>query len=163
MLDILEADPRRPAGDILSRVVRVVLGGREYQLPVRSIKGNREWLEQLGAATIDVASQIDRADSGARAAADLYAALIAQAPALLDALIAYDTAGVLPSKDEIEAIEPDCTHEIVAAVGEVWRAANPLVVTALRNLAAIQESGSSERTSSPATPTAGPRRRSRKN
>ena len=159
MLDVFDLTAARPAGDILSRVVRVTIGGKEYELPVRSIKGNREFREGLEAGTQSVLNALDsKADLSG-----VFDVLATQLPLLLDLLIAYDTSGVLPSKDEIEAIEPDCSLDVVNAVREVWRAANPLVVTTLRAMDETLASPSSEPTSSPPARTAGSRRKSKSN
>lgn len=157
MLDVFDLNPGRPAGDVLSRVVRVVIGGTEYVLPVRSIKANREWREALNAGTAGLLSGLTAADDDVGA---IYAALAGQMDTLIDLLLGYDTSGVLPTKDQIEAIEPDCSLDIVYAVKEVWRAANPLVVTSLAAMETT-DSGSSEPTSSPPAPTAGSRKKSR--
>jgi hypothetical protein len=159
MLDVFDLTAGRPAGDILSRTVRVRLGGSEYELPVRSIKANRDWRAALNAGTASLVSGL--ADSGDDFGA-IYAALASQMDTLIDLLLSYDTSSILPTKDEIEAIEPDCSLDIVAAVREVWRAANPLVVTSLTAME-TPASASSEPTSSPPTSTAGRRRKSKTN
>jgi hypothetical protein len=114
--------PRRSAEDILSRTVRVSLGGIEYPLRVRSIAANREWRQSLDLATRSFLADADEDDL-----AGLYDRLAAHADVLLDALLAYDTEGILPTAAEIEAIEPDATLDIVFAIREVWAAANPLL------------------------------------
>jgi hypothetical protein len=155
MLDLIGTG--RPAGDILSRVVRFSLGGKTYVLPVRSIKANREWLATLNNQTAGILSGLESAGDNIPA---LFSLLANQVEPLIEILLSYDTAGVLPSKDEIETIEPDCSMDILAAVREVWRAANPLVVNAVEvTTAEAPTSDSLEPTSSPPQPTAGRRRK----
>lgn len=160
MLDLLGNG--RPAGDILSRTVRVTLGGTEYALPVRSIKANREWIAQVNSQTVALLKGLDTSgdDLGA-----LMGLLGGQIDPLLDLLIAYDHTNVLPSKDEIEAIEPDASVDVLQAVQGVWRAANPLVGTAIASMTMGEAlaSDSSAPTSSPRPNGAGRRSKSKKN
>ena len=159
MLDF--AGTGRPAEALLSRTIRFSIGGTEYTLPVRSIKANREWKETVNAGTAGILSGLEA--SGDNIAA-LLNVLSNQIDPLLDALLSYDQTGVLPSREEIEAIEPDCSLEIVAAVQEVWRAANPLVATAVEQAKTgeAMTNGSSRPTSSPRPSTAGRPRRSKR-
>jgi hypothetical protein len=150
----------RPAGDILSRVVRVSLGGQTYELPVRSIKANREWKAGLNARTAAFIGGLEAAGEDFEA---IFGQLAGQVDPLLDMLLSYDTAGVLPTREAIEDIEPDASQDIVDAVREVWRAANPLVATTMKTLMeAIEISDSSPPTSTPPPPTATARRRKSK-
>jgi len=159
MLDIIGTG--RPAGDILSRVVRFSIGGTQYQLPVRSIKANREWIATLNDRTAAILQGLEEAGNDIAA---MYASLSDQVGPLIEMLIAYDMSGVLPTRETIEDIEPDCSLDIVAAVREVWRAANPLVATALAlTTDEAPANGSSEPTSSPPRNTAGRRRKSKTN
>jgi hypothetical protein len=118
----------RPAEDVLSRVVRITLGGTEYQLPVRSIRANRDWKERLDSTTTGLLTALDVSEDDLAA---IYAALASQTDSLIDLLLSYDNSGVLPTRDELEAIEPDVSLDVLAAVREVWRAANPLVAKSL--------------------------------
>lgn len=159
MIDFASATGR-PAGDILSRVVRVTLGGKTYELPVRSIKANREWKANLNAGTMGLVASLDVAGD---AVDQVLAALDGQIEPLIDALVAY-APDILPTRDEIEALEPDASNEVVAAVQEVWRAASPLVVSTIRamaEMAAPMTNGSSTLSSTSPTPTAGSRRKSK--
>lgn len=161
MIDVFSEAAGRPAGDILSRVVRVSLGGQTYELPVRSIKANREWKASLNARTASFIGGLEAAGEDSEA---IYGQLAGQIDQLLDMLLSYDTAGVLPTRDEIESIEPDASQDIVAAVREVWRAANPLVATTMKMLTeVIGTSVSSLATSTPRPPTATGRRRKSRN
>jgi hypothetical protein len=159
MLDLIGNG--RPAGDILSRVVRVTLGGKEYELPVRSIKANREWLATVNGQTAAMLTGLDTMGDDIEA---LLNALGNHIDPLIDLLTAYDHTGVLPSKDEIEAIEPDASLEVLDAVQGVWRAANPLLATAVETATRSEPANaSSPPTSSPRPNGAGSRKRSRKN
>lgn len=153
MLDVIA--PTRSAEDILSRVVRVKLGGQTYELSVRSIRANREWKANLDARFASLVAGLDAADD--RVA--LFELLSHQVDDLIELLTAYDTAGVLPSRDDIEGIEPDVSVELVAAVREVWRAANPLVATGIDRL--TPTAPSSPPTSSQPVSITGPRKKSR--
>lgn len=158
MLDVIA---KRPAEDLIGRVVRVTLGGQTYELPVRSIRANREWKAGLDARLSAVLSRIESSDAADDARAALVAALSSQLDDLIEMLIAYDTSGVLPTREAIEDIEPDATLDIVRAVREVMRAASPLVVTALDRVTATQSSPSSPPTSSRPVSITGPRRKSK--
>lgn len=141
----------RPAGDILSRVVRFSLGGTEYVLPVRSIKANREWKATLDERTTGLLSGLEASGNDLSA---IFGLLAAQIDDLIDMLLAYDTTDVLPTKDAIESIEPDASLDVLQAVREVWRAANPLVDTTMQSLMeTIPEPDSSPPTSTPVRPT----------
>lgn len=158
MIDVFTAT--RPAGDILSRVVRVQLDGKSYELPVRSIKANREWKTNLN-------DRLAAMIGGLEASGDDYAALFGlianQIDDLVDMLVSYDTSGILPSRDAILDIEPDASLDVLNAVREVWRAANPLVATTLAAIGTpIPESDvSSPLTSSPPVNITGRRRKSK--
>ncbi len=151
----------RSAEDVLSRSVRVTIGGQEYVLPVRSMRANREWKQRLDATTSGLLSALEASEDDLSA---IYAALAAQADDLIDLLVSY-APDVLPSRDEIEDIEPDASMDVLAAVREVWRAANPLVAMSLEAMAGIQptpDSPFSPPSSGRPRSTAGPRRSSRK-
>lgn len=134
--------PERAAEDVLSRSVRLTLGGREFVLPVLTIAGNRRWKAELDARLTSSLSRLRDEKTPA-----LYDVLSGQVDQMLELLLAYDTTHVLPSREELE--EMTYEEELVAAVREVWRAANPLVVTA--TLAAMTQAlmnGSLQPTSS---------------
>ncbi len=157
MLDVLGP---RPADLIVSQTVRITLAGTTYELPVRSIRANREWKERLNAKTAGLLSALDDTEE----LPAVLALLSGQAPDLVEMLCAYDTAGILPSADEILDLEPDPSVEVLAAVREVWRVANPLAATALATVeSVIPTSPSSPPTSTPRPPTATRRAKSRKN
>lgn len=150
----------RPAGDILSRSVRLTLGDKQYVLPVLTIGGNRRWMEKLDAELTTVLSRLRRA--GTRAP-ELYDVLAGQLDAMIDLLTAYDTTHVLPPRDEI--LEQTYEDELIAAVQEVWRTANPLVAMAVDRIRTREAltNASLAPTSSPPPSGAGPRKRSKKN
>lgn len=147
--------PERAVEDILAARVRVSVGGQLYELPVLPRAANRRWKEtiegQLGAllSTLDATEDVPT----------LLAALTAQQDALLDLLISYDQSGVLPSRDVLDETATDA--DILRAVMEVWRAANPLVGIALAGLASPIASTLPEPTSSPRPNGTSPRRRSK--
>ncbi len=119
------APSKRSAEDIFAGRVRVELGGRTYTMPVRSRRTNREWLESLDGwfgATLDRLDTIDDTD-------ELLAVLFGASDKFLDALVSYDATGVLPGREVIDRLATDI--DIIRAVMEVWRAANPLVAIAL--------------------------------
>lgn len=158
MIDLVSVG--RPAGDILSRVVRINLGETEYALPTLTIGGNKRWKAQLDQR---LTALIDGLTDGGNDIAAIFGALNQQVDDLLDLLISYDTGGVLPSRHDLEeSIHED---ELIAAVREVWRAANPLVVMGLEAVATTDEpptNGSSPPTSLSRPSTTGRRKRSRK-
>jgi hypothetical protein len=147
----------RSAEDILSRSVRLTLGGREFVLPVLTIAGNRRWKATLDAELASVLAALRKAGKQTPELLDL---LEGQIDKMLDLLIAYDETHVLPPKDELAEIAYE--DELTKAVQEVWRAANPLVVTAaMAAMREIQRLGTSPLTSSQQPSTAGNPARSR--
>lgn len=152
---------RRPAEDILGRSIRFTIGGVDYVLPVRSIRANREWKARLDASTVGLLSALE--DSGDDLSS-IYAALAQQGDVLIDLLIDYAPDGALPTREEIEDLEPDATMDVLHAVSEVWRAASPLVALSLDAMAAtvpIPDETSSPPTSGPRKSTGGRPKRSR--
>lgn len=150
----------RPAGDLLSRVVRITLGGVEYALPTLPIAGNKRWKSQLDARLTGL---VEAASAGGDDLEAILAALSTQVDDLIELLLSYDTSGVLPPRERLE--ETVYEDELLAAVQEVWRAANPLVgmaVTAAVVMAGLPDNGSSGRTSSPRRRGAGSPRKSRR-
>ena len=155
MLDLFTT---RPAGDILSRSVRITLDGIEYVLPVLRIAGNRRWKAQLDAATVGLVDSLEGSGDDVGA---ILALLASQTDTLLDLLISYDTTGVLPSREAIE--ETAYEDELLLAVRGVWRAANPLVAIGIEEspIPAPPTNGSLPPTSTSPTPTAGRRKKSK--
>src|SRR5690348_13547733 len=120
MLDLYGS---RSAVAQVSRTIRITLAGDTYELPVLSIRENREWKAQLNAMTAALMSALDDTDD----LPAVLALLSNQVDDLLTMLVSYDVTHVLPSRDEIESIRPDPTVEIFEAVKEVFKAANPQV------------------------------------
>jgi len=118
--------PGRSAADILAGVIRVVLGGRTFELPVLPRKASRAWIESLDARFATLAAELEQAGNDTPT---IMARLVAEADGLYDLLLAYDKAGasVLPPRDLIDEVATDT--EILRAVLEVWRAVNPLAAT----------------------------------
>lgn len=116
--------PSRSAADILAGRIRVVLAGTTYNLPVLPRGASRRWLEQLDERFAGLASDLQAAgDDTPR----ILATLVSQADTLYEALLSYDQSGVLPARELIDATATDT--EILRALLEVWRAANPLAAT----------------------------------
>jgi hypothetical protein len=142
--------PERAAEDILGRTVRLTLGRREWVLPVLTIAGNRRWKSTLDGQLSSVLTALRK--SGGKVPR-LYEVLQGQVDQMVDLLIAYDETHVLPEREEL--LETAYEDELMAAIQEVWRAANPLVAMAARN-ATMMAAASSMPTSSPPPSTAGP-------
>jgi hypothetical protein len=148
----------RPAEDILGRVARITLAGVEYELPVLTIAGNKRWKANLDARLTGLLNGLEGSDDDMSV---IFGILNHQVDDLLDLLVAYDTSGVLPPRDVLE--ETVYEHELLTAVREVWRAANPFALASLEAaMTALQDSVSPTPTNSRPPSTAGARRRSRK-
>ena len=147
-----EQMPNRSAADILAGRIRIVLGGSVYDLPVLPRGASRRWIESLDARFHSLAGAMDAAGDDTP---QIIALLLSQSDGLYEMLLTYDQSGVLPPRDEIDEQATDI--EILRAVLEVWRAANPLAAT----LAGMETdepptNGSSpELPSTPPSPTAG--------
>lgn len=141
--------PARSAADILAGVVRVVLGGRTYDLPVLPRAASRAWLESLDSRFAVLANELEAAGNDAPL---IMSRLVAEADALYELLLSYDQQHVLPAREDIDAIATDT--EILRAVLEVWRAVNPLAATVAEASVLTPTPSPEPRTSRPA-PTAG--------
>jgi hypothetical protein len=141
--------PARSATDILAGVIRVSLGGTVYELPVLPRAASRAWLESLDSRFAVLAQELEAAGNDTPA---IMARLVAEADALYEMLLAYDQAGVLPTREAIDAIATDT--EILRAVLEVWRAVNPLAATVAETSVQTPTPSLERRTTQP-TPTAG--------
>lgn len=147
---------KRSAEDIFAGRVRVTLGSPEprvYTMPVLSRRANRSWLEDLNAATAGALDDLGTLTD----ATEILLLLSAKSDAFLDALVSYDQTHALPSREAIDASASDI--QIVAAIVEVWLAANPPFVAVALGLAEATPSPASSPTA-PA-PTAGGRASSR--
>lgn len=140
---------RRSAEDIFAGHVRLVLGGEEFVVPVRSRKANREWLVALDGRLAALLDSLEVLDDEAEVLALLFGAT----DAFLDALLSYDAEGVLPPRETIDERATDI--EIMTAVMEVWRAAHPLAAIALGLAPSVPSTPSPASTPSPPAPTAG--------
>lgn len=138
----------RPAGDVLSRTVRVNFGGREYALAVLFIAGNERWRAYMDERT---AAFVDAMAATGDDLGEIARKFTGETDMWLDILYAYDTdlgrqAGVLPPRDELkELIHED---EVEPAIREVVKAANPKAavrLTALRAIPSAPTSSSSPR------------------
>ena len=148
---MLDLYGERPAGDILSRSVRITLGSIEYVLPELTSGPNREWKRQAKAATIAELEGLERSGDDIASILDV---LDTNTDAYLDLLISYDQSGVLPPRDVLDATAYD--DEIEEAARRVWLFANPKAARlAGLTMDVPMTNGSSPPTSSPPTPTAG--------
>lgn len=141
--------PERSAADIIAGIIRVVLGGRVYELPVLPRAPSRRWLESLDVGWADALSDVSESgnDQGA-----ILARLMAYHDELYALLKSYDTGNVLPPIEDIDEYATDA--EIFRAVVEVWRAANPLAAT-LAGMASPTDGTSPAASSSSPLPMAG--------
>jgi hypothetical protein len=135
--------PPRSVEDILAERIRLVIGGETYDLPVLPIRENRAWKErmdlELGWLVAKVSSDAD---------ASVILRLFDGSEALfMDLLQSYDTSGVLPPREVIEAgLTP---LGLIRAVLEVWRAARPLAdITAAVMTPEVPRNGWRQRMSS---------------
>jgi hypothetical protein len=141
--------PARSAGDILAGRVRVHLGGETYDLPVLPRAASRRWLEALDLRYATLAADLESAGNDTPVIVNR---LLGEADGLYEMLRSYDQNGVLPPASEVDEFVTDA--EILRAVMEVWRAANPLAAT-LAERANETNGTSPEQPSSPPQPTAG--------
>ncbi len=143
--------PTRSAGDILAGRIRVTIGRQEYVLPVLTRAAETRWLASLDASFNAYAAALESApDSGSA-----LALLAAHPDELYEMLLAYDETHVLPSHSEWA--ETGTSAEVVYAILEVWRAANPLLDYAVAATTAAWTSGTpSEPSSTSPESTAGP-------
>ena len=148
----------RPAEDILGRVVHIRLGTQIFDVPVLTIAGNKRWKAELDTTLTGLLNNVENAAENDTTT--LMAMLGRQGDELITLLLSYDTSHVLPTREGIEEIAYE--DQLLAAVREVWRAANPFVVGALEAAAeVIRATASSEPTSTPRPRTAGRRRNSK--
>lgn len=114
--------PERAIEDIVAERVRLTIGGEEYILPAKVVEDNEAWLASLNA---DFRGLMDALDKAGDDTSTIVALLTRDPDWLIDHLISYDHTGVLPDKATIrKGMTP---IKLLMAVGEVWRAANPLV------------------------------------
>lgn len=146
----LETLPTRTAADILRGRIRVVLGGSAYELRVLPRRASREWLGKLDADFAGLAGALDAAADDKPKILEL---LASRSDRLLAILREYDVDGVLPAPEFLDEFATD--PEIVIAVVEVWRAANPLAAM-LAEAASEETNGTSSEQPTPSlSPTDG--------
>lgn len=137
LIDLTSLLPERSAQDILAGEVRIKLGRRRggaivldsvctYLLPVLAIAPNRKWKAGLEDGLLSMLGVIEEAGDDF---AGIMAAFKTATPQMLDALYAYDQAGLLPPREELEEYATDA--EVLRATLEVWSAANPFAEVAL--------------------------------
>ena len=138
---ILGLIPERTPGDVIAGIVRFNAGGQPIVLPVRSIADNEDWLREIGDAFAGLAGGLSAAgDDVGR-----LTSLLEGADDLLGFLYSYGSE-YLPPRDELRRkIRP---NELLLAVVQIWRAANPKADAALLALSLMIPGGSSELTSS---------------
>jgi hypothetical protein len=117
----LDALPTRSAADILSGLITIVLGGLPYVIQVLPRRASREWLARLDDRFAAVTQALDSAENDVP---KILALLTAHTDYMVEMLREYDVNDVLPDNEFIETYATD--GEILAAMVEVWRAANPL-------------------------------------
>jgi hypothetical protein len=164
-LDLRSILPERSFEDIIAERVRLTIGGKEYILPAKVIEDNETWLAGLNAEFMSLMNALSKQteDTGA-----IVGLLTRDPDWLIDHLISYDHTNALPDRAAIrKGLTP---MKLLLSVGEVWRAANPLVDTllgamTLSNLRAVTspgQNGSSAHTASPPRSSVGPRAKSAK-
>jgi hypothetical protein len=141
--------PARSAADILAGRVRVVLGGETYDLPVLPRAASRRWLETLDLRFAVLASDLEAAGNDTPV---ILGRLLSESDGLYEMLRSYDQGDALPPREEIDELVTDV--EILRAVLEVWRAANPLAAS-LAETAPTTAGSSPASLSSPPPPTDG--------
>jgi hypothetical protein len=139
--------PARSATDILAGRVRVVLGGSTYDLPILPRAASRRWIEQMDLRFATLGDDLEAAGDDVP---EIMNRLLAETDGLYELLRSYDQAGALPPADQVDEFATDT--EILRAVLEVWRAANPLAATLAQSTTTSEPS---EEPSSSQRPTAG--------
>jgi hypothetical protein len=129
--------PSRSVEEIVSGIVPVRLGSATYALPELSMAGTDAWAASIDGRLAGLLGAVDRLDSGGTIAQLFLVAKQFDAE-LLDTLIAYDTTGVLPERDELRA---NATHtQVLFAVMGVWATtSSPLAAAVLSIVRALPE------------------------
>lgn len=120
--------PARSAEDIFAERIRVELGPREYVLPVLPWAQEDTWRASFDATFSVVLAQV----SASSDITEIVGMLGAFPDQMLDALVAYDTSGVLPDRAGIKAVATKM--QVFRAVMGVAQATNPLVGIGLATL-----------------------------
>ena len=116
-----ETLPTRSSSDILAGRITLMLGGIAYELPVKSRRASREWVESLDVRFHGLADALEVAD-----VPEILRFLAAHADVLYDLLVEYAGPGVLPERDS--PLDNATEAEILHATLEVWAALHPLAV-----------------------------------
>jgi hypothetical protein len=135
-VSLLSYLPTRSAEEILAGEVRVVLGRRDYVLPVLPIERNEQWTQAENTALGPVLAGLDEQQTSA----ELFAYLCRLSSTVYAQLVSYDELGIDPDLGRIERVLPPWTEarkiatesEIVSAFLGVLAAAYPLAVELLR-------------------------------
>ena len=154
--------------DVLAGLIRFTLGGQPFAMAALPMGAHDRWqdgLDQKLQASLDA---VPVPTSGPALARTLSTAFRAQREQLLDALIAYDRDGVLPTREEIRELATQ--QDVIAAIREVRAVGgDPLAVSALSALRVLQRSPTANNGSTPAfapssgsPPSTGGRRRKSK-
>lgn len=117
----LEALPTRSAADILNGRITIVLAGIPYVIGVLPRRASREWAMALDAKFAEVTRALEGAADDAPLILQI---LTGHTDYMIEMLRAYDVENILPDDEFVETYATD--GEILAAMVEVWRAANPL-------------------------------------
>ncbi len=128
-MDLSSLLPERSIEDILAERVRLRIGGEDYTLPALNIDDNERWKSGLEGAFTGLMVALENAGDDVGTIVGL---LTRDPDWLIAQLRSYDTGHVLPDDETIRrGMTP---IGLLRAVGEVWRAANPLADTALVGL-----------------------------
>lgn len=134
--------------DVLAGLIRFSLGGQPFAMAALPMAAHDRWqdgLDQRLQASFDGVP-----GSGQALVRKITAAFRANREQLLDALIAYDRDGVLPTRDEIRELATQ--QDIIAAIREVRAVGgDPLAVGALTALSALRRNPTTNNGSTPAS------------
>ena len=151
----------RSAQDVLSRSLRLTLGGTEHVLQVLFIAGNERWREFERKTTSEFVTALEISGETTRGIIDAWNT---QTDLQLDLLYAYDTdcglrEGTLPPREVLK--EQLYEDELEAALREVVRAANPKAYSAVGAVRqAVEAIRSMEPSSGQPPSTDGPQKKS---
>lgn len=145
-MDLTSLLGARSVDDMLAERVRIQLGGVTYTLPVKTMRGQREWEEALDG---ELASLLRLVQDDGDDVEALLRALSGSSWAFIDLLLSYDDHDILPDRATVD--ETNTETAILVATLEVWRAGHPkadigLGLFALREL--MLDSASQARMSS---------------
>lgn len=116
--------PERSAEDIVSGIVRIRLGEREYALPELPMEATDSWAASIDSSLVGLLGIVDKLGETS-GLAPLFVRAREFEGELLDTLLAYDAEHVLPPREELRRI---ATHtQVLFAVMGVWATtASPL-------------------------------------